>query len=128
MKFIKLCCASAILLGLASSVWAEGCSKFNTSYDKTYCKGKLFIESDSELNDVYKNLTAKISSNTKRSLVQTQREWMSYRDNACETTPGTINVDCNYRVNKERTEYLRDRLRECTVGACNSEAVIGKSW
>ena len=41
---------------------------------------------------------------------------MKYRDNVCQPESGTINVDCNYRVNRERTEYLRDRLRECKAG------------
>lgn len=47
---------------------------------------------------------------------------MKYRDNVCQPESGTINVDCNYRVNRERTEYLRDRLRECKAGTCRRPA------
>lgn len=118
-----------MMLVLGSYAMADdSCERYTTSYDRTYCKSKLFVESDKELNDVYKNLRKNIPSSVSEKLKQTQRDWMKYRDNKCETQPGTINVDCNYQVNKDRTEYLRDRLRECKTGSCDHNAVSRQSW
>ncbi|MBR7001523.1 MAG: DUF1311 domain-containing protein [Neisseriaceae bacterium] len=106
----------------------DPCSRYNTSYDRTYCLSKLFVESDNELNEVYKELRQKIDGGTREKLKQTQLSWIKYRNNRCETQPGTINVDCNYEVNRVRTEYLRDRLRECKTGACDKNAIVRPSW
>ena len=120
---------AAIVLMAASVVWGQDpCARCRTSYDRTYCKSKLFVDSDRELNDVYKKLGKQLSEPTRRQLVETQRGWIRYRDQRCETAPGTINVDCNYRVNVQRINYLRDRLRECTAGSCNRDAIVRPSW
>lgn len=105
----------------------QQCEKYKTSYDQTYCVAKLFLASDDELNAVYKKLKGKTQGEVQKSLVHVQRDWIKYRNNACESQ-GTIDVACNYRVNRERTTALRDRLRECETGSCN-DALIGKpSW
>ena len=54
MKTI-FCAAALGLLGLTSfAASAQGeCDKYRTSYDKTYCFAKLFLESDKELNAAY---------------------------------------------------------------------------
>jgi uncharacterized protein YecT (DUF1311 family) len=123
----------AVFLGvvLVSSgvAFAEGeCDKYTTAYDRTYCMGKLFVESDKELNVVYKDLKNILKPDLKKKLTETQREWISYRDNACQNQPGTIDVACNYKVNKERTEFLRDRLRECRTGNVRADMIAKKSW
>lgn len=119
---------STILL-ITNAAFAEGeCDKYKSPYDVTYCYCKLFIESDKELNTVYKELKDGLKEDTKKMLTDIQREWMKYRDNVCQDKPGTINVDCNYQVNKERTEYLRDRSRECKTGNCRDEMIGKKSW
>ena len=119
----------AIVLMAASVVWGQDpCARYRTSYDRTYCKSKLFVDSDRELNDVYKKLGRQLSESTRRQLVETQRDWIRYRDQRCESAPGTINVDCNYRVNVQRINYLRDRLRECTAGSCNRDAIVRPNW
>ena len=121
--------ATVLVLMAASVVWGQDpCARYRTSYDRTYCKSKLFVDSDRELNDVYKKLGRQLSESTRRQLVETQRDWIRYRDQRCESAPGTINVDCNYRVNVQRINYLRDRLRECTAGSCNRDAIVRPNW
>ena len=119
--------AAAALSGQAAFAGGE-CDKYTSSYDQTYCFSKLFVESDKELNDVYKDLRAAIKEPAKKSLTEVQRDWMKYRDKSCQSSPGTVNVDCNYDVNRKRTEYLRDRLRECKTGTCRDEMIGAKSW
>lgn len=128
MKTI-FCAAALGLLGLTSfAASAQGeCDKYRTSYDKTYCFAKLFLESDKELNAAYKDLRGVAKEAANQKLKTTQLEWIKYRDATCESS-GSINVDCNYRVNRERTEYLRDRARECKAGTCRDEMIAKKSW
>lgn len=118
-----------MLLMSSSVVFAEGeCDKYNTSYDKTYCFSKLFVESDKELNTVYKDLKNGLKPDMKKKLTEIQREWISYRDNVCQEQAETIDVDCNYNVNKKRTDFLRDRLRECKTGNFRADMIVKRSW
>lgn len=131
MKITTIRVGLGLLAGLLSAhAWAAGeCDKYRTSYDKTYCFSKLFVESDTELNTVYKELRDKIGEGAARQhLTETQRAWIKYRDGACQPEAGTIDVDCNYEVNRLRTDYLRDRLRECKAGTCRDDMIGAKSW
>ena len=105
----------------------QQCEKYKTSYDQTYCVAKLFLASDDELNAIYKKLKGKTQGEVQKSLVQVQRDWIKYRNNACERR-GRIDVNCNFRVNRDRTNALRDRLRECETGSCNNELIGKPSW
>lgn len=122
-----------IVIGAAAvasqNVLAQGeCDKYRTSYDQTYCFSKLFVESDKELNAVYKDLRAILRESARAQLTEAQRSWIQYRDQACQPKVGTIDVDCNYEVNRLRTEYLRDRLRECKAGTCRDEMIASRAW
>jgi len=105
----------------------DECQNPKTSYDRTYCMAKLFMESDNELNAVYKELKSSLKKDLQQKLTEVQREWIKYRDGACESS-GTIDVKCNYDVNRARTEFLRDRLRECKTGHCREDLIAQKSW
>ena len=126
---IGITVATVLTLLLAAQVaYADGeCDKYTTSYDQTYCFAKLFLESDKELNASYKELKDSLKDDTKAGLTQTQRDWIKYRDATC-SNKGTIDVDCNYRVNRDRTNYLRDRARECKTGTCRNDMITQKSW
>lgn len=129
MKISRIMAAALAAWTFCSSAHADGeCDKYTTSYDRTYCFSKLFVESDKELNEVYKALGKQINADVREDLKIIQRKWMKYRDNVCQPESGTINVDCNYRVNRERTEYLRDRLRECKAGTCRPDMIAQQSW
>lgn len=118
------------LCALSTSAFAAEykCDKYSGSYDRTYCMSKLFVESDNELNEVYKELREKINEEGKVDLKRTEISWIKYRSSKCETMPGTIDVRCSFEVNVERTNYLRDRLRECKVGQCDYKAIKRQSW
>ena len=128
MHHAKTAIAVILAFGAHAAFAIEACERYTTSYDRTYCASKLFVESDNELNTVYKNLRQFAKGETGKALVQTQRAWLKHRSAICETKPGTINVDCSYEVNRSRTEYLRDRLRECRAGSCDASAIVRQSW
>lgn len=119
--------ATVLSFGLGNAFAQAECEKYNTSYDKTYCFAKLFLESDKELNTVYGELRGQMKDPVRKQLTEVQRDWIKYRDSKCERN-GAINVDCNYRVNRERAEYLRDRSRECKAGTCRDDMIGQKSW
>lgn len=118
---------TTISLGAFAQEPHDPCSKYHTHYDQTYCMAKLFIESDNELNHVYKELHTHLKGPLKKQLVEVQRAWIKYRDQAC-SNGGTIDVNCNYTVNHHRAEYLRDRLRECKTGNCQPKMIRRKNW
>lgn len=112
----------------SSAAYAQSeCDKYKTSYDKTYCFAKLFLESDKELNTIYGELQKQLTDPVRKQLTGVQRDWIKHRDAKCESA-GSIDVDCNYRVNRDRAEYLRDRARECKAGTCRNEMIGKKSW
>ncbi|MFA9440807.1 lysozyme inhibitor LprI family protein [Uliginosibacterium sp. sgz301328] len=118
----------ALLAGASFAARAANeCDKYKTSYDKTYCFAKLFLESDKELNSAYNELRGLIKDPVRDQLKSTQLEWIKYRNASCEER-GAIDVDCNYRVNRDRAEYLRDRVRECKAGTCRNDMIGAKSW
>jgi len=122
---------TTVLLGttaVAAHADTGECDKYKTGYDRTYCFAKLFMEADKELNTVYTELREAIKESTKQKLKETQRDWIQYRNTTCEENPGTINVDCSFRVNQERTEYLRSRLLECKAGSCRTDLIGQRSW
>lgn len=127
-RYFKFIVTTALICS-SQLVFATGeCDKYTTPYDRTYCFAKLFVESDRELNVVYKELQGKLKSKAKQSLTEVQRDWLSYRDIACQPNQGTIIVDCNYAINRDRTIYLRDRLTECKAGTCREDMIGSKSW
>jgi uncharacterized protein YecT (DUF1311 family) len=125
-NFTKLFLVAAALFCTAAQAQSE-CDKYKTSYDKTYCFAKLFLESDKELNLVYGELQKQLKEPARKQLTGVQRDWIKHRDATCERS-GAIDVDCNYRVNRDRAEYLRDRARECKTGTCRDEMISKKSW
>jgi uncharacterized protein YecT (DUF1311 family) len=115
-------------LTLVSVILADdNCKEPKTSYDRTYCAAKLFLESDKELNSVYKELKGMIKPEVQKKLVLVQRDWIKYRDNQCEAN-GTIDVDCNHNVNVARIDYLRERLREAKAGQVRPDLIEKQSW
>ena len=116
-------------LGVSSlAARAEGeCDKYQTAYDSTYCYARLFLESDKELNAVYSDLRRALRPDMQQKLKSVQLDWIQYRDETC-SRGNAINVNCNYRVNRERAEYLRDRLRECKAGTCRDDKIADKPW
>lgn len=120
--------ALTILAVFSKNVLADdGCRNPKTAYDDTYCTAKLFLESDKELNQTYSELRNIISVDAKKILLIAQRQWIQYRDNSCSLN-GTINVDCNLKVNKQRQIYLNDRLRECKVGHCQNDLIASTNF
>lgn len=124
----KMLIALSLAMAIPAFALETNCDKYKGSYDRTYCLSKLFVESDNELNDVYQELRGKLNADGQKALKNTEIKWLKYRTSRCETSPGTIDVRCSYEVNRDRTNFLRDRLRECNSRMCDNSAVGTQSW
>jgi uncharacterized protein YecT (DUF1311 family) len=129
MRRILSVFAMGLMFFFSQTALAEGeCDEHQAGYDRTFCLAKLLIESDNELNTVYQDLRKLIKEDSKKQLTFVQQEWMQYRDITCQSRPGAITTGCAYNLNRERTNYLRDRLRECKTGACRNDKIEQKNW
>ena len=90
------------IFGISFGNVFAGCEKPAAGYDSTYCMAKLFVESDNELNNAYKNLSVLLNPEQKKKLIGAQRSWIKFRNAKC-SDGGTIMVDCNYDVNNPET-------------------------
>ena len=104
-----------------------GCEKPSPGYDSVYCSAKLFLESDNELNAAWKQLMTFLNAEQKKNIIQVQRDWIKYRNAKCSTN-NSIDVDCNYDVNKERTKFILDRITECKIGSCKDSMLSKSEW
>ena len=123
---MKIIVSLLLLLTASQGVFA-GCEKPAAGYDSTYCLAKLFVESDNELNDTYKNLSSLLNSDQKKKLIAVQRSWIKFRNSKC-SDGGTITVDCNYDVNKNRAKFLLDRITECKIGSCKIDLIASENF
>lgn len=94
------------------------------SYAQTDCAAKALLASDKAVKKAYQRLKKQLSPEIAKGLAQTQQDWQRHRDMAC----GKGNIECHYRANRERTQYLQDRLKECKAGACQINAITRQSW
>ena len=125
----KTVIAAALITGLfVPRVFAlDSCANPQTSYDRTYCMAKLFVEADTEMGKAYTQLKSSLKPEQKQKLTQAQRDWIAFRDHACEKN-GTINVACNYEVLRERMQFLNDRYRECKTDHCREDLLYQENW
>ena len=123
-----ICWASLTMWG-GNAAYGDGCSNPTSSYDRTFCAAKKLMQSDQELNEVYKVLMRRIAKD--RGLVsklkEVQNRWIVFRNNSCEAK-GEIDLECNYQVNRARIDYLNERIRECKGGACDKEKIFAQPW
>ena len=69
----------------ASNALAEDCSQAENQADMTACAGQQFEQADSELNQSYKQIMARLKNDpdTAKLLVAAQKAWIAFRDAEC---------------------------------------------
>ncbi|MBC7476566.1 MAG: DUF1311 domain-containing protein [Pseudorhodobacter sp.] len=117
----------AMALLWAGPVWAQDvdCANTETQMEMTYCAEQDWNDADADLNDAYKDAMAalkqvdadlpKADRHAAEYLRQAQRDWISYRDNACAAEGYSMHggsaepmviYGCRARLTRERTEGL----------------------
>ncbi|HEY4374841.1 MAG TPA: lysozyme inhibitor LprI family protein [Burkholderiales bacterium] len=119
-----LIAAAALALPMASAFAANGCKAPNSDFDQVYCYSKLFMQADADLNKVYGDLRKKLDKEGQNLLKTSELAWIKERNGKCAENRGTeilVNLDCTVDQTTQRTNWLSDRLRECTAAACKNE-------
>ena len=114
---------SAILLLtlISSSAFADNCDTPRDDFDGLYCLNKVYQESDNELNAEYKTLRSLLNKQEKGILKQSQLNWIKQRNDNCSFRQDTrffVNLKCAKDTTVERTNVIRDRIRECKATGC----------
>lgn len=110
------CCADPALANSA-------CDKPRNDFDGLYCLNKVYQEADKELNENFKKLNGKLNAEGKQSLKAGQLEWIRQRNASCSKREGSafyVNLDCATSTTIERSQFLQNRIRECTSTGCQN--------
>jgi len=108
---------------VAAPAKTASCDNPRTDFDTLYCERKVYMQADSDLNLVYNKLRARLNPNDKRTLLTAQRAWIRERDDECGVTEDStirVDIECAKTKTIARTNWLNDRLRECTSSGCRS--------
>lgn len=122
---MRIFMAAALLW--AGPVWAQDvdCAKAEAQVELTFCAEQDWNAADADLNDAYKSAVTALKQvdadlpqadrHAVEFLRQAQRDWISYRDNACaaeaypmhggSAEPMAI-YGCRARLTRERTDGL----------------------
>ncbi len=90
------------------------CSKATTQTEINVCSQNKFVAADKELNDLYKKVSAKLVTQQKLTLIQSQRKWISFRDQYAKIYELIYNGGsmAPSAVLKCKTELTRTRIAE----------------
>jgi len=102
---------------------STSCDDPKTAFDNVYCERKVYMQADTDLNAAYKKLRLLLTASDRAVLLQSQRAWISRRDERCGLNEGSsikIDLTCAKDMTIERTNWLNDRSRECTSSGCRS--------
>ncbi len=112
----------AMLMCASGAAFANSaCDAPKNDFDGLYCLNKVYQEADKELNENYKKLVAQLDANGKKSLKTGQLAWISDRNRSCskrETDAFYVNLDCAANTTIKRSQFLQDRIRECSSSGC----------
>ncbi|KAB8041416.1 lysozyme inhibitor LprI family protein [Janthinobacterium aquaticum] len=113
---LLVCCAGPAMANSA-------CDKPRNDFDGLYCLNKVYQEADKELNENFKKLNGKLNAEGKQSLKSGQLAWIKQRNESCSKREGSafyVNLDCATSTTIERSQFLQNRLRECTSTGCQN--------
>ena len=101
----------------------SACDTPKNDFDGLYCLNKVYQEADKELNENYKKLNAKLDIDGKKALKTGQLSWIESRNNSCskrEASDFFVNLDCATSTTIKRSQFLQDRIRECSSAGCQN--------
>lgn len=125
-KFVTLLIGTIVILSMwVTSVNAQlqqlNCNSAKTNMEIKECIRLRYEAADRQLNQVYKELILKLSSEERSLLVEAQRGWIQLRDKNCEFEVyrsrrgtgyrGFLN-ECLERMTKQRKAELENYLKD----------------
>lgn len=114
----------AVLLCATGAAQANSaCDKPRKDFDGLYCLNKVYQEADKELNENFSKLNGKLDADGKKRLKSGQLGWIEERNGSCSRREGSafyVDLDCATKTTIQRSQFLQDRLRECTSAGCQN--------
>jgi uncharacterized protein YecT (DUF1311 family) len=113
----------ALAIFTTEGAMADNCDKPRDDFDGLYCLNKIYMKADEDLNDSFRELRALLNPEEKKALIKTQLQWIETRNSTCSLKNSTgffVNLSCVTKTTIERTNTLRDRIRECKATGCQS--------
>ena len=120
---MKLVSIIAVYLILISNANAVNCINPNNDYEEYFCTQKIFVAADKEINDAYKKLKNLLSEKDKKTLRIAELAWINKRNTECrinESEQMNVDVKCATDLTIKRTNFIKDRIRECASIGCIS--------
>lgn len=99
----------------------QNCDKPRDDFDGLYCLNKIYIETDAELNQAYKDLAPRLTAEGRSKLKETQLAWIVDRNSSCSRKIDSafyVNLSCATRSTRDRLQFLQERARECKSSGC----------
>lgn len=83
---IAILAAAATLATPAFAFAADNCADAQDQATLNHCADAAFKQSDRKLNELYKEMETRLAddADTKKLLVQAQRDWVRFRDAECD--------------------------------------------
>ena len=118
--------APALVMALAGLLAApafaqQNCDRPRDDFDGLYCLNKVYVETDAELNKVYKELAGALPADGKAKLKKSQLAWIEQRNDQCSRRMDNgffVNLQCATTTTRERLQTLQERARECRSAGC----------
>lgn len=100
---------------------SDPCADAQSQAEMTICAGKEYKSADATLNQVYRQLVAKLNDEERAELKDAQTAWLKYRDANCTfvadqykggTIRPMIEALCLADVTRNRTAELRNQIKD----------------
>jgi len=121
LLFLLLCTLVSGYAFAQGTKKADPCTNAQSQAEMNDCAGKEYKAADAVLNQVYRQLVAKLDDEEKSQLKEAQTAWLKYRDLNCDfvadqykggTIRPTIHGLCLADVTKNRTTELRNQIKD----------------
>ena len=125
---MKLAAVFLILFALTGiCIFGQGthkpdpCAKAASQADMTDCWGREYKAADATLNQVYRQLVAKLDDEEKAQLKEVETAWLKYRDANCDfvadqykggTMRPMVYAICLGDMTRNRTTELRSQIKD----------------
>ena len=112
------------LLSVSGAAFANSaCDQPKNDFDGLYCLNKVYQEADKELNANYQKLAAKLDGAGKTGLKRGQLAWIQDRNKSCSKAEADrfyVDLQCATSTTISRSQFLQDRVRECSSAGCQN--------
>lgn len=108
-------------MAVAGGAYADNCDHPRDSFDGLYCLNKVYAQADRELTVKYKELRGQLRPADRKVLKRTEIKWIEARNSDCSWHHNGgffVNLRCATDMTVQRTDFLNDRIRECTATGC----------